>query len=80
VLQECPKSGFGCALTPKANVEFMALLFGVPVTIAWFCVGAIATTVLGRFSNLKWWWIGILSLGACLLVGVVTIRAIERLI
>lgn len=57
----------------------MAVLFGVPVTIAWLCAGAIAITLPGRFSNLKWWWVGILSLGACLLVGVVTVRAIERL-
>ena len=76
---QCAGLGFGCVLTPQDNIQFMALLFGVPATIAWFSVGAIATTLLGRFSNLKWWWIGLLSLGICLRVVAATLKAVERM-
>lgn len=29
---QCAGLGFGCVLTPQDNIQFMALLFGVPAT------------------------------------------------
>lgn len=77
---QCSGLGFGCTLTPRDSIEFAGFLFGIPATIAWFSVGAIATSLLGRFSNLKWWWIGLLSLGICLIVAAATLGAVVWMI
>lgn len=78
---QCSGLGFGCVLTPRDSIlQFMGLLFGVPATIVWFSVGAIATSLLSRFTNLRWWWIGLVSLGVCRLMAAVTVKTVERLI
>lgn len=52
----------------------------IPVTIVWISVAAIATQLLTRLSNLRWWSIGLVSLSICLFAEILTITAIENLI
>lgn len=75
---QCNGLGFGCTLTPRDSIQFAGFFFALPVTIFWFVAGAIATSLLGRFSTLSWRG-SHSSLGICMAAGVLAIGAVAIL-
>ncbi|AZU01172.1 hypothetical protein [Brevibacterium linens] len=73
---QCSGLGFGCTLTPRDSIQFAGFFSALPVTIFWFIAGAIATSLLGRFSTLSWRWIALISLGICIASGVLAVGAV----
>lgn len=76
---QCSGLGFGCTLTARDSIAFASFFFALPVTIFWFVAGAIATSLLGRFSTLSWQWIALISLGICLATGALAVGAVVML-
>lgn len=76
---QCSGLGFGCTLTARDSIALASFFFALPVTIFWFVAGAIATSLLGRFSTLSWQWIALISLGTCLATGVLAVGAVVML-
>ena len=72
----CSGIGFGCTPTPKDSLALGGVIVGIPASIVWFIVGLISASLLRRIKSLRWWAVGLISLGLCVLSSLLILVAV----